>query len=320
MRHAMSKAAKHPDAVAATAGKPRGRLPPLGMLRAFEAAGRLSSMRKAAQDVGLSHTVVSRHIRNLEAWLGTRLVSAGPRGIQLTQDGRRLLDTVSQAFDLIAGTVGEFRPASPRGVFRIWCMPGLATRWLTPRLSEIEHLQPGVEIVLRASDTAPDFSRFEADLMIGFGDMKDLPAGAVPLVHPRMFPVVSPDWARDNPVPRTYAELAKGPLIYEESRQQWLDWFAAVGFTPREPLTGPRLWNANLGLDAALAGQGIALATRLNTADEIAAGRLIELFDTEIRLGGYYLMAPPERRTDPILSRFRSWIQRSVEETERGAA
>jgi LysR family transcriptional regulator, glycine cleavage system transcriptional activator len=295
---------------------PRAPLPPLGMLRAFEAAGRMGSMRKAAQNVGLSHTVVSRHIRNLETWLGTRLVTAGPGGVALTQDGRRLFDSVSQAFNLIAGTVGELRPASRKGTLRIWCMPGLATRWLTPRLSRIEEILPGVDIVLRASEAAPDFSRFEADLMIGFGDMNELPTDAVPLIHPRMFPVVSASWAAANALPRSYAELAAGSLIHEESRQQWLDWFEAAGFVPERPLTGPRLWNASLGLDAALAGQGIALATRLNAADEIASGRLIELFSTDIRLGGYYLLAPRARWANPLLSRFRAWIERNIVETE----
>jgi len=302
----------------APAGAARGRLPPLGMLRAFEAAGRMGSMRKAAGDIGLSHTVVSRHIQNLEAWLGTKLLTAGPGGVTLTQDGKRLFDTVAQAFNLIAGTVGEFRPASRRGTLRIWCMPGLATRWLTPRLSQIEETLPGVEIVLRATDAAPDFARFEADLMIAFGDMDELPADAAPLIRPRMFPVVSPGWAAANALPQTYAELAAGPLIHEESRQQWLDWFAAVGFVPDHPLTGPRLWNASLGLDAALSGQGIALATRLNTADEIAAGRLVELFSTDIRLGGYYLLAPRECWSDPILARFRAWLETSIRETEIG--
>lgn len=85
-------------------------------------------MRKAGHDIGLSHTVVSRHIKNLEAWLDTKLVLAGPRGISLTRDGQQFHATVSQAFTLIVGAADSLRSATRKGTLRIWCMPGLATR------------------------------------------------------------------------------------------------------------------------------------------------------------------------------------------------
>ena len=287
-------------------------MPPLGMVRAFEAVARMGSMRKAGQDIGLSHTVVSRHIKNLEAWLGAKLVLAGPRGISLTRDGQQFKSAVSQAFGLISGAADNLRATARKGTLRIWCMPGLATRWLTPRLSKIESLLPQVEIVLRASDKTPNLEQSEADVMIGFGDLTDLPPDAVPIAHPRMFPVASPDWIAGNPGVRSPADLSRVPLIHEEDRQQWLDWFKAIGHDPGHPLAGPRLWNANLGLDAALAGQGVALATPLNAGSDIAAGRLVELFATDVRLGGYYLQALPDRWREPNLSAFRTWIETNL--------
>lgn len=269
-------------------------------------------MRKAGHDIGLSHTVVSRHIKNLEAWLGTKLVLAGPRGISLTRDGQQFKGAVSQAFGLIVGAAESLRSTKRKGMLRIWCMPGLATRWLTPRLSQIERLLPQVEIVLRASDEAPNLEQSEADVMIGFGDLDNLPADAVRIAHPRMFPVASPEWVAENPTVRTAADLAHVPLIHEEDRQQWLAWFRAIGHDPAGPLAGPRLWNANLGLDAALAGQGVALATPLNAGSDIAAGRLVELFATDVRLGGYYLRALPNRWHEPYLFAFRNWIETSL--------
>lgn len=295
-----------------TLRKKAARLPPLGMVRAFEAVARMGSMRKAGQDIGLSHTVVSRHMKNLEAWLGVKLVLAGPGGVSLTRDGQHFHGAISQAFSLISGAADNLRATSRKGTLRIWCMPGLATRWLTPRLSQIESLLPGVEIVLRASDKAPDLARSEADVMIGFGQMQDLPAGGVPLVQPRMFPVASPAWISSNPAVRSPADLSRVPLIHEESRQQWLDWFAAAGHDPKNQLSGPRLWNANLGLDAALTDQGVALATPLNAGADIAAGRLVELFATNISLGGYYLLSLPNRWTETNLSAFRTWIEANM--------
>lgn len=148
--------------------------------------------------------------------------------------------------------------------------------------------------------------------MIGFGDLDNLPFDATPIAHPRMFPVASPEWIANNPAVRSAEDLAHVPLIHEEDRQQWLAWFKAIGREPSSPLVGPRLWNANLGLDAALAGQGVALATPLNAGSDITAGRLVELFATDVRLGGYYLRALPHRWREANLSAFRAWIESNL--------
>lgn len=285
------------------------KLPPLLMLRAFEAAARTGSMRKAAEDIGVSHTVISRHVRNLEAWAGRKLVETGPRGAVLTREGAIFHRAVSEAFQIIAAAAVELRPRSRKGMLRIWVMPGLAARWIAPRLSEIERTLAGVEIVLRAIDRLPDFSKSEADVMIGFGSRQDLPAGADWLVSPRTFPVASKDWVARHGAPRTLAELSKLPLIHEESRQQWTSWFKAAGCTPKAPLRGPMLWDANMAIDAALAGQGIALASGLTAGREIAAGRLVELLGTDVRLDGYYLQIRPGRARDPVIQRLRVWLE-----------
>ncbi|MBU1304948.1 MAG: LysR family transcriptional regulator [Alphaproteobacteria bacterium] len=284
-------------------------LPPLIMLRAFEAVARMGSMRKAADDIGVSHTVVSRHVRNLEHWMNLKLVTATPRGVVLTPQGETLFASVSRAFRIIANTTAELRPASPRSGLSIWCMPGLATRWMTPRLSEIEGAMGGVEISLRAIDRMPDFAAREADLMIGFGRFDALPAGAKPLVLPRMFPVASPQWIARSGMPKDLAALAQAPLIHEESRQQWTDWFDAMGIKLQGELRGPRLWDANLGFDAALAGQGVALVTRLTAGTEIEGGRLVEILQSAVHLGGYYLLIAPQRIGDPALVRFEQWLE-----------
>ena len=279
-------------------------LPPLVMLRAFEATIRTGSMRRAAYDVGVSHTVVSRHVRHLEHWLGTKLVSAGPRGVVPTAHGRMFYESVERAFRLIAEAAAELRPVHRGGVLRIWCIPGLATRWLTPRLSELEAALPGTEIVVRATDETPDLSRRQAHLVIGYGDADALPPGAIPIVRPRIFPIASPAWLAKHGRPRTLAELSRLPLVHEESHRQWQDWFRAAGARQVDRLRGPRLSDANLAFDAAMAGQGVALATSMMTTREIANGQLVELFDTRVHLGGYYVHAAagrPDRRVDTLV-------------------
>ncbi|MEO5759405.1 MAG: LysR substrate-binding domain-containing protein [Mesorhizobium sp.] len=295
-------------------------MPPLVMVRAFEAAGRMGSMRKAAEDLGVSHSVISRHVKNLELWMAVKLVTSTPRGLRLTREGELLHASVSKAFELIAATAAELRPPSHRRTLRLWCMPGLATRWLGPRLPQMQEVLKGTEIVLRAIDRLPDFSVGEADVMIGFGNLDDLPIGASPLIHPRMFPVANRDWLSRSGAPANVVELTRASLIHEENRQQWLDWFRAAGVDHGNALHGPRLWDASLGFDAALGGQGVALATRLTAADEMAEGRLVELFATDIRLGAYYFIAAPSRRRDQTIRKLHDWLVLELTQTESATA
>jgi LysR family glycine cleavage system transcriptional activator len=288
------------------------RLPPLVMVRAFEAAGRTGSMRRAAADIGVSHTVISRHVRNLEHWLGRKLVRTGPRGVELTAEGESLLATVSRAFGAIAHAADELRPSGKRGQLRIWCIAGLATRWLTPRLSALEGALDGADIELRATDAKPDFAHGEADVLIGFNVVERLPEGAMRLVRPRMFPVAGRGWLNRHGVPASLAELAQLPLLHEGNQLQWTNWFEAMGEPLGHPLTGPRLSDASLAYDAALAGQGIALVNALMASDELASGRLVELFDTNVELGTYYLLAAANRSRDTLIEVFKDWMATNI--------
>ena len=298
----------------------RGRLPPLSMVRAFEAVGRTASMRRAAADLGVCHTVVSRHVRNLEAWLGTRLVESGPRGVVLTEEGRGYFRSVAAAFDLIATATTDLKPAAARGVLRLWCVPGLAARWLAPRLADLQAALPDVEIVLRATTETPDFAHHEADAAIRFAEAPDVGGRALLLERSRLFPVAAPRWQGAHPPVAELADLEGATLLHEESRDQWRRWFERSGHRPRSDLAGPRLWYASSALDAAVAGQGVALATRLQAADDMIAGRLVELLATDVDLGGYWLVVPEARWNDAVLARFRCWLIRSVAGTHGGEA
>jgi DNA-binding transcriptional LysR family regulator len=289
------------------------------MLRAFEAAGRTGSMRRAAEDIGVSHTVISRHVGNLEHWIGRKLVRTGPRGVELTAEGEALLAAVSRAFDIISLTTSELRPQRRQGQLRIWCIAGLATRWLTPRLSELEEALGGIDIELRATDAKPDLQRREADVLIGFNVLERLPEGALHLVRPRMFPVASPKWIARHRVPETISGLAHSPLIHEVNHVQWNNWFEAQGQKLDGPLTGPRLSDASISFDAALAGQGIALVNELMASDELRSGQLVELYDSQVELGTYYLLHAPGRAGDAVIQGFKAWISASISESLNAA-
>ncbi|MBJ6987775.1 LysR substrate-binding domain-containing protein [Devosia sp. MC521] len=283
------------------------KLPPMILLRAFEATARTGSMRRAADDVGISHTVVSRHVRNLEHWFGQDLITAGPRGVVLTEQGEVLYEAVSRAFRIIGNATAELRP-SPTASLKIWCFPGFATRWLAPKLTQLEEALGNCDITLRAINRIPNFAEGEADVMIVYAGRDAVPEGATPLLAPRMFPVASPLWIARHGVPQSPEELASASLIHEESKQQWTDWFEAMGVRLRQDLKGPKLWDANLGFDAALAGQGVALASRITAGQELAEGRLVELLKSDIRLGGYHLLFGSKNQNQRVVTRFAQWL------------
>lgn len=271
-------------------------------------------MRRGAEEIGLSHTVLSRQVRDLEHWFGRKLVRTSPRGVELTAEGETLLAVLSRAFEMISGVSQDLRNQRDRGRLRLWCFSGLATRWLTPRLSELEEALQGAEIELRSSEEKPDFAAKQADAFIGFSAMPQLPAGAIALAAPRMFPVASPDWLSRHGQPADLDRLARLPLIHESNHQQWNDWFASAGFRP-EALSGPRLSGAGISFDAALAGQGVALVNGLMAADELASGRLVELFASNIVLGSYYLLLAPGRSGDTMISAFRQWLVTRIDQS-----
>lgn len=288
------------------------RLPPLMMLRAFEAAGRTGSMRRAAEDIGVSHTVVSRHVKNLEHWLGCKLVRTGPRGLDLTSEGENLLASVSRAFSIIAHASDEVRPSRMRGRLSIICIAGLATRWLTPRLSALEVVLDGAEIELRATHDRTDIDQSGADIYIGYSASERLPPGARAIVRPRMFPVVRPDWLARHGSPATVAEIARLPLLHEGNQLQWANWFAAQNIKPDRPLVGPRLSDAGLSFDAALAGQGIALVNEFMAAEDLRAGRVVEILNSDVRLGVYYIIEAQSSRRNPAVGVFSAWLDDSI--------
>lgn len=305
--------------------RPRGRtvlaaqhplrpLPPLNALKAFEAVGRLGSVRRAAEALTVSHTVVGRHVRNLEDWVGVKLVHTGPHGTELTPEGRRLLDSVSVAFESIASAIDMVRPGARRGELRLWCVPGLAVRWLMPRLSQLQAALRETEVVLRPTDSAPDFSKHEADIEIRFGQRMATGVRSEELVLPRFFPVASPTFLATCPPIGAIADLAGLPLIHEESREQWRSWLDLAGVTCHLPLQGPRVWYANVATDAAIMGQGVALTNRYLAASEVASGRLVEVLDTDIRIGGYFFHTASDRWNDPDIARVRRWLAQALAE------
>ena len=283
--------------------------------------GRTGSIRAAASELSVSHSVISHHLNTLQQQLRVKLIQARGRGIELTTEGMMFQDQITRSFDIIArATSGLARGAVDR-TLKIWCGPGLAERKLMPSLPELEAKLPGVEIALCPTKLRPNLAVGEADLEIAALDhiTSDSQVSAELLLRPRLFPVASPAFLARYPEATTIESLARLPLLHEDSTKQWERWLAAARAGAFEQLSGMRLWNDQLTIQAARLGQGIALSNDALVSDDLAAGHLVESIPSNVRLWGYYVLTKSSRWRDPDIVATRDWLHHVCSRTPRSA-
>lgn len=301
-------------------------IPSLAMLRAFDAFGRVGGIRKAAQLLEVDHAVVSRHLAALEAFVGTALVdrSGGIRG--LTSDGAEYHRRISAAFQEISNATLMLRKRHDQQLL-IWCSPGFAYHWLSPRLSRFAAQDEEIAFELRPMDYGPDFAINEADGDIRYVRHTDAmaePPGCrwLKLASPLVYPVASPTFAESIAGRlREARDLLGIRLLHEESDMEWRLWFESQGLTlPPSPIAGPRFWHAHVMLDAAKSGQGIALANDFLARNDLLSGQLVALKSTDLpfgpaSIGSYHFTARSDRWHNSTLARFRNWVIREAGRT-----
>lgn len=300
----------------------RKSLPPFATLRAFEAVGRYAGIRRAAQALNLDHAVVSRHLRTLEEWAGVQLVHRAHGNATLTLEGAKYYARVSAALVEISAATAELVAQRNGDRLNIWCVPGLASQWLTSRLSTFQKANPGIDLELHPTDSSPDFSRYEADVDIRYiaGNepiSASTTCGGVrrfEIARPPVLAVASPQCiARMAPI-RSARDLLNAPLLHEESYRQWQLWFELHG-VDAAALQGPRLWHAHLTIEAARRGQGVALANPFLLEDDLATGRLVPVLNCDQHddaLGAYVFAARADRWQSAAVVRFRRWLKQTI--------
>ncbi|MEN2979486.1 LysR family transcriptional regulator [Tistrella bauzanensis] len=296
----------------------RRRLPPLGALHAFEAAARHQSFARAAEELHLTDGAISHRIRDLEDRLGVRLFRRLHRKVVLTEHGRRLFATSREMFDLLARGLGELEgvPSEP---VRIAVPAVFATRWLLPRLDELEAAVPGIEPHLMMEGAGgPDSDAVPPDLIVRIGARPRGVDGVDRLAGDMLVPVAAPVYlARVGrpaaPEALTRYRLLRGP------EDAWASWFRSAGIARATSPRGPVLGDHDHLLGAAIAGHGVALApTRLVAAD-IAAGRLARLFATAVPWPDAYWLIRGETAADrPDIDRVAAWLGTAMAEVDSG--
>jgi len=294
------------------------RIPPMQALRAFEAAARTGSLTRAAEALSVTHGAISHQIKALEESLGVRLIERAGRGIRVTDSGERLATRMRAALAEIADAVREASERSNPRQLRVSVMPSFAARWLLPRLGSFIARHRDIDLDVRSSMALVDFRRDDADVAIrhGFGNWPDVKAEYI--LSDTYFPVCSPRLAPRLPAqPR---DLARHTLL-RANDEFWKPWFDAVGLDWPEPSRGPIFNDSALMLQAAVDGQGIALARKSLLGNDVRNGLLVRLFDIDVAAPRrYYLVYPPRLAGSPKLVAFREWLLSEIAADEANDA
>lgn len=294
------------------------RLPPLNALRAFEAAARLMSFSKAAEELSITPSAISHQIRGLESYLGLRLFRRTGRALMLTDEGQNYLPTLRDAFDAIHAATARLAARQSAGALTVSLLSSFAARWLIPRLPRFQASHPGIEVRLSTTVRVVDFRREDVDCAIRHGRGQWPGLAADLLLREDLFPVCAPQ-LRDGPRPlKTPRDLAQHTRFQVIARpDDWRIWLTAAGIADLDPERGPQFESSDMALRAAAEGLGVAIGTTPLVQDDIRNGRLVAPFD--IRLPSdlaYYFVVPEDRRDQPRIAAFRDWL---LEEVRRDA-
>lgn len=284
-------------------------LPPLAALRAFEAAARHLSFRRAADELGVTPTAISHQVRLLEEVLGKRLFERRTRRVLLTPTGQMLFPVLREAFDAVAQTVTVAK-ASGEPVVTLTATMAFTSRWLVPRVASFRARHPQLRLRLLASDEVVDLRAGAADIAVRYGPGSYPGCRAEFLMPGRFAPVCSPALGVKEP-----ADLDRHPLLHFEWRRVardtplWPLWFARAG-RPYRADGGELLFSDEThAIEAALAGQGAVLASLVLVADELARGALVCPFGPVLEHQAFHVVVPERRAEAPAIAAVMAWLR-----------
>jgi len=297
----------------------RSRLPPLNAIKAFEAAARLGSFTRAAEELNVTHGAVSRQIRLLEDWLGTKLFLRTSRNAVPTRAGTELLAEAGPALDRLASVSRRMQSRTRAlGLLHVSALPTFAMRWLIPRLPDFQRDHPGLELRIVTASTPAEQFRMDVDAVISGPARHPGWVGNGFLGEARL-PVLSPDLMRKLPL-RTPADLERHTLLHAATlREAWPRWMAAANVPDLTPARDQVFEHFYFAIQAALEGLGVVMGPLALIGDELRAGRLLApISEPALRTRGYFVYAPQASSDAPAVTAIRKWLVAagSLAETE----
>ena len=287
----------------------RPRLPALNNLKAFEAAARHESFTRAAEELCVTQGAVSQQVKALETGLGIKLFNRERQRLIITEAGRDYLTIVRDALDRIAVGTERLLQRQNAGVLTVSTSPDFAAKWLVHRLGHFAEAHSEIDLRVSATLHHVDFAREEVDMAVRHGDGNWPGLDPVQLSAEYLFAICSPKLLSGRRKLDKPADILKFPLIHLDNRTDWTKWLRAVGVDEGDVTHGPVLNRASMVIDAAINGQGVALARTTLAAWDLIIGRLVRPFPDSLPLSKtYWIISPKATSSLPKIVTFRSWL------------
>lgn len=284
----------------------------LNALSTFEAAARHKSYSLAAAELHITHSAVSQQMRILENSLGMRLFERHGRQMLLSTEGAVLYQQIRPALNQISRALAEVGRNQRAPVIKVSTLQSFASYWLVPRLSKFQKLHPGVAVHIQGTQEIKDLERPETDIAIRYGLGKWDGCEAEKLLGDWIFPVCSPHFNKGK-LPARMNNLKRYRLLCDDCPLEWNTWARLAGVDTAEFKHETYFSDSNLMLAAAIAGQGIAIGRSSLVAADIAAGRLVRLFDLIAPAEyAYYMVTASGSKKSPALLAFEQWLRREA--------
>ena len=301
------------------------RLPPLNALRAFEAAARLGSFVRAADELAVTPTAISHQIKGLEEQLGVELFVRLPRGLRLSDAGATYLPELTKGFDALARAGDRLKGGEMAGMLHVNTLASFSHCWLVPRLMSFQRRYPDLSVRLSATISHVDFMREDVDVAVRYGRGQYAGLRSIKIMEEDVFPVASPALVSGNPPLREWSDLANHLLLHDfgaNDAEPWVSWEVWLRRAGVEHLVdaskGLEFDNSASLVEATVLGHGVSLGRSALVADHLRAGRLVPLFDVRHPADFAYFAVAPEASADqPKVKAFIAWLK---EEAARDAA
>jgi len=297
-------------------------LPPLDLLRGFEATARRLSFTQAAAELFVTQSAVSRQVQGLEEFLGVKLFERRHKVLLLTEAGRAYYRAVSGAIDELRTATQRVREGARGHVLTVTCSVSFASIWLVPRLARFRELHPGIDVRIAATTELLDLAREGIDVAIRDCPSGTEPPGAVRLVGESMCPVASPDYLEAAKAPLAKPEDLRHHVILQSYDPQgrwpylaWASWYESNGMASIEPERTVTFNQYDQLLNAAILGQGVALGRMTLVGSLIAKGKLVALFDQSTQVArAFHAVYAPDAAQRPEAQAFVKWIKHEIAE------
>jgi len=287
-------------------------LPSFPAMRAFESAARHLSFTAAADELAITHSAVSHRIKLLEDFLGIVLFRRETRGVSLTTAGRTYLSSISEGLDLLAAATQAIRNQQTEGPLHVSTTPVFADRWLIPRVNNFNRHYPDIELHITTSTEVANFvdDGIDAAIRVNHKLCGELYAEPFLELDSPRFPVASPELLSGQPDICYPADLHRYVLLHEENDESWRQWFACASINDfAGVIPGPRLGYCELALQAAIKGQGVALAYGPLAEGDLQSGALVRILDVSLPSVLLYSLVFPKRSLNQTrIAAFRSWL------------